>query len=128
MLTLPSSVRIFLAVQPTDIRKGHDGLAALVRQLGQEAFRGHLYVFFSRKKDRVIIFTWERGGFAYRYKRLEKGCFRLPEVLPDNGSVARDWGQLSLLLEGVDFERVKRPKRWEPVDCSKKGIDISAQM
>jgi transposase len=124
MLSLPSSVRIYLATQPADMRKGHDGLAALVRQLGQEVFGGHLYVFMSKRKDRVKILTWERGGFVYWYKRLETGRFSLPKVLPDSGSVTLDWGQLSLLLEGIDYQSVKRPKRWEPVDFSKKGIDI----
>jgi transposase len=99
MLSLPSSVRIYLATQPADMRKGHDGLAALVRQLGQEVFGGHLYVFMSKRKDRVKILTWERGGFVLWYKRLEKGRFRLPKALPDGGSVSLDWGQLSLLLE-----------------------------
>jgi transposase len=99
-----------------------------VRQLGQEVFGGHLYVFMSKRKDRVKILTWERGGFVLWYKRLEKGRFRLPKALPDGGSVSLDWGQLSLLLEGIDYDSVNRPKRWEPANICKKGIDNFAAL
>ena len=82
MLSLPPSVRIYLATAPADMRKGHDGLSALVKQeLGQDVFSGHLFVFVSRKGNRIKILTWDHGGFVLYYKRLERGRFRLPAVI-----------------------------------------------
>jgi transposase len=65
MLMLPPSVKIFLSREPGDIRKGHDGLAALVQGvLGQDLFSGHLFVFLSKRRDRVKILSWDRGGLV----------------------------------------------------------------
>lgn len=115
MLTLPESVRIFLATDPTDMRKGFDGLSGLVeREMGKDVYSGHLFVFVSRRGDRVKILTWERGGFVLWYKRLEKGRFRIPERRPGETSVTLDAGELGMLLEGVDYRRVRRPRRWQP--------------
>jgi transposase len=68
MLSLPSSVRIFFFDAPTDMRKGFDGLAAMVKASGLELFSGHLFVFLSRRADRVKVLTWQRGGFVLWYK------------------------------------------------------------
>jgi transposase len=115
MLTLPPSVKIFLFTAPTDMRKGHDGLAALVvNELGADLFSGHLFVFVSRRRDRVKILAWDRGGLTLWYKRLEKGRFRLPRIEEDIKSVPMDSGELSMLLEGIDYSKVRRPKRWDP--------------
>ena len=115
MLTLPESVRIYLATGPTDMRKGFDGLSALVEnELGQDVYSGHLFVFVSRRGDRVKILAWERGGFVLWYKRLEQGRFRRPALAPDQKSVTLDAGQLAMLLEGVDYSQLRRPKRWQP--------------
>lgn len=59
MLTLPRGVRIYLAREPVDMRKGIDGLSALVRQFGEDVFSGHLFVFISKRGDRLKILTWE---------------------------------------------------------------------
>jgi transposase len=115
MLTLPPSVKIFLFTARTDMRKGHDGLAALVtNEMGADLFSGHLYVFVSKRGDRVKILAWDRGGLALWYKRLEKGRFRIPQIDAESKSVPMDAGELSMLLEGLDYSKVKRQKRWEP--------------
>ena len=78
MLTLPGSVRILLATQPVDMRNSIDGLMALVRTAwGEDVDSGHLFVFVSRKGDRVKILTFSRSGFVLYYKRLEAGRIRL---------------------------------------------------
>lgn len=115
MLTLPESVRIYLVTTPTDMRKGFDGLSALVeRELGEEVYSGHLFVFVSRRGDRVKILTWERGGFVLWYKRLERGRFKMPWVEPSQKRVVLDAGQLGMLLEGVDLSQIRRPRLWRP--------------
>jgi transposase len=81
MLTLPSAVRILLATEPVDMRKSIDGLMALVRNgWGEDVYSGHLFVFVSRRGERVKVLTFSRGGFILYYKRLETGRFRLPRV------------------------------------------------
>lgn len=114
MLTLPRSVQIYLAAEPVDLRKSIDGLGALARERSHDIFSGHLYVFTSRRGDRVKILTWDRGGFVLYYKRLEKGRFKLPEIAPGAVEIALDATQLAMLLDGIDVRHVKEPKRWEP--------------
>lgn len=115
MMMLPRSVRTFIAREPTDMRKGHDGLAALVQNtMKGDLFSGHLFVFLSKQRNRVKILTWDRGGLVLWYKRLEKGRLKLPKMEGAASSMELDSGELSMLLEGLDLSKVKRPKRWEP--------------
>lgn len=114
MLTLPRSVRIFLAHQPCDLRKGIDALSAQVRALGLDAFSGHLFVFVSRERNRVKILCWDEGGFVVYYKRLERGRFKLPRPEPGEQTVQIDAASLAMLLQGIDLTRVARPKLWQP--------------
>lgn len=79
MISLPPTVKIFLAVEPADMRKGFDGLKALVEaQLGCDPLSGHLFVFRSRRGDRLKILYWDRDGLAVWAKRLEQGRFVWP--------------------------------------------------
>lgn len=134
MIGLPSSVRIFLFVAPVDMRNGFDGLSALVRRSGGDEYSGHLFVFLSRRLDRVKILTWESGGFVLWTKRLELGRFKLPRLDVSQTSITLDAGQLLMLLDGVDFSKVRRIRKWQPpqknatgsgsaVDCGGSGID-----
>lgn len=124
MLSVPGSVRIFLAREPADMRKGFDGLAALVRRQGAEVFSGHLFAFISKRRDRIKILVWDNGGFVLFYKRLEKGRFRMPRCSEGQASVPLDSAQLSMLLDGIDLSSVRRPKKWQPPTLKRKGIDI----
>jgi transposase len=114
VLTLPASVRIYLATGPCDLRKSIDGLGALAAARSHDVYSGHLYVFTSRRGNRVKILVWDRGGFVLYYKRLEKGRFRLPEIAPGAEEVQLDATQLAMLLDGIDVRRVKAPERWQP--------------
>ena len=114
MLTLPPSVRIYLAAGPVDLRKSIDGLGALASERCHDLYSGHLFVFTSRRGDRIKILAWDRGGFVLYYKRLERGRFRLPEVAPGAAEVQLEATQLAMLLDGIDVKRVKAPPRWEP--------------
>lgn len=80
-LTLAAGTKIYLATETADLRRGHDGLSALVRsKLALDPYVGHLFVFVGRRGDRIKILFWDRGGFVVYYKRLARGRFRLPRV------------------------------------------------
>jgi transposase len=122
MLSLPSlgdldqglRVRVFLCTSPTDMRKGFDTLAVLVRDgLGYDPLSGHLFLFVGRRRDRLKLLYWDRDGYALWYKRLEKGTFRLPAARPDTASVELKASELAMLLEGIDLRSIKRRKRFE---------------
>ncbi|MBN2489581.1 MAG: IS66 family insertion sequence element accessory protein TnpB [Planctomycetes bacterium] len=114
MLLLPSSVRIFLAAEPVDLRRGVDGLAAMVRAQGHDVYSGHLYCFGGRRRDRLKILVWDRGGFVLYYKRLEAGRFRWPQVPAGSREIVFDATQLAMLLDGIDVRHVRRPRAWTP--------------
>jgi transposase len=115
VLTLPSSVRIYLATEPVDLRKGFEGLGAIVRaQWKMDLFAGHLFVFVGRRLDRCKILFWDRGGLVLYYKRLERGRFRLPHRAKDGQSLEMDSTELAMLLDGLDFGGVRKAARWTP--------------
>lgn len=65
MLTLPPSVKIFVAAEPVDARKSFDGLAAMVEsELGLEVMSGHLFVFLNRRGHVAQLLFWDRNGFC----------------------------------------------------------------
>ena len=111
MLSLPPALRIFLAVEPADMRKGFDGLALLVRAvIAQDPLSGHMFVFRNRRRDRVKILYWDRDGFALWYKRLEKGTFRFPEAT--GGRIEVTPAEMAAVLEGIDLSRARRLPRY----------------
>lgn len=113
MLIWPSTVRVFLAVEPADMRRAFDGLAGIVRDvMGQDPLSGDLFVFRNRRGDRVKALYWDRGGLVLWYKRLEQGLFRFPEG--KGGAVEVDAADLMLLLEGIELTGAKRRDRFEP--------------
>lgn len=111
MIAVSEHMRVHLFVEPVDMRKGFDGLSALVRAHNLDLFSGELFVFISKRGDRVKILTWERGGLALWYKRLERGTFKR---VKGSGVLQLDKWALQLLLEGLDPRELKRPKRWSP--------------
>ena len=129
MLTFSRTTRVFLAVEPTDMRKGFDGLFALVENvIREDPFSGHLFVFRNRRRDRLKILWWDRDGLAIFYKRIERGAFQFPtdaavRKTKPSAEISRSCDisprceiradELALLLEGIDLASVKRRKRYE---------------
>jgi transposase len=114
MLSLPPSVRIFVALEATDMRKSFDGLAGEVRRLiEQDPLSGHLFVFFNRRRTMVKVLYWDRNGFCLVAKRLERGTFRLP-TMKESGVVEMEAMELGLILEGIDLRGARRRPRWAP--------------
>lgn len=123
MITIPGSVKIFIGSAPIDMRKSIDGLKAIVEEeLRENVFAGDLFVFVSRRSDRVKILTWDKGGFILIYKRLERGQFKLPHMDPATMSVQMDATQLTMLLDGIDVGRVRRPQHWKPSQMDRQVV------
>lgn len=116
MLTMPPSVRVYLAAQPTDLRKSFDGLSALVAQtFGQDPLCGHLFVFRNRRGDQIRVLFWDRTGYAILGKKLARGRFHLARPVPEGAThVEVEAAELSLMLEGIDLSDAVRRKRWRP--------------
>ncbi len=114
MLSLPPGARVFVATARVDGRKGIDGLSVLVRsQFAEDPLSGTMYVFFSRRGDRVRVLYWDRDGYVLVTKRLEKGTFKTPWSV-ERGRVIIEAAELLLVLEGIDLEGAKRRARWSP--------------
>ena len=107
-------MRVYLCLSACDMRKRFDGLHALVRDyLELDAFAGHLFVFASRRRDRVKILYWDRDGFAVWSKRLEEGTHAVP--LADSAGEHRreiTAQELGALLSGIDLSQAKGRKRY----------------
>lgn len=112
MIGLPAGTRIWLVAGATDMRKGFDGLSALVQtSLRDDPFSGQLFVFRGRRGDRVKVLWWDGQGLCLYYKRLERGRFTWPRA--QDGVVYLTPAQLSMLLEGIDWrlpQRTDRPR------------------
>ena len=115
MIHLPASVRVYLCLTACDMRKSFDSLHALVRDhLELDAYAGHLFVFASRRRDRVKILYWDRDGFAIWSKRLEEGTYTVPlagEAEEKRREITVQ--ELGALLSGIDLQRAGRRKRYE---------------
>jgi transposase len=122
MIGLPSlraldrtqGTRIWLAVEATDMRCGFDRLAERVRVvIGQDSMSDSLFIFRSRRGDRLKILLWDRDGFVLWYKRLETGVFKLPRAKDGARSVELRASELAMLLDGIDMAKLKRVLRYE---------------
>jgi transposase len=114
MLSLPLPVRVFLCTEPADMRRSFDGLARMVREfLGVDPLSGHLFVFRSKRGDRVKLLYWMGDGLAIWYRRLEKGVFHFPAAQGDSHGVEIRAADLAMLLDGVDWQRVERQPRYQ---------------
>jgi transposase len=119
MLTLALPSRVFVCTQPADMRKSFDGLAALVQQhLDCDPLSGDLFVFRSKRGDRVKLLYWNDDGYAIWYKRLEEGTFPWPQVdgtrahVGPHGLTLRP-AELAMLLDGIELTNVQRRQRYQ---------------
>lgn len=105
MIVPPAGVRVLVATKPVDFRKGMDGLAAYVeQQLRADPFCGVVYVFRSKRADKVKLLFWDQTGLVLVTKRIEDGRFRWPAI--QDGVMRLSPAQLSALLEGLDWSRL----------------------
>ena len=111
MITAGADLQVLVATRPVDFRKQADGLAAIVQAaLGADPFCGAVYVFRSKRMDRVKLLWWDGTGICLMTKRLESAQFRWPPI--EDGMIELSAAQLAALLEGGQWARVER---WEVV-------------
>ena len=77
-----------------------------------DPLNGDVYVFLNRRRDRIKLLVWDRGGFWIFYKRLEKGSFQLPPNSAAAETIELPYAELMMLIEGIDLGSVKRRKRY----------------
>jgi transposase len=130
MIGLPSlhtldqaqTMRIWLATEKTDMRCGFDRLAERVESvIGENPLSGHLFVFRSRRGDRLKILVWDRDGYVLWYKRLEAGVFKLPPVGEGKHRVELRASELAMVLDGIDMTKLKRVPRYERARNTQQG-------
>jgi transposase len=105
MIAVPAGMRVLVATRPVDFRRGADGLVALVCEtLGHDPFSGTVFVFRSKRADRVKIVAWDGSGLVLFWKRLEQGTFRWPPIT--DGVMRLTSAQLAALVDGMDWSRL----------------------
>jgi transposase len=105
MIAVPAGVKVLVATKPVDFRRGANGLAALVREaLGYDPFCGTIFIFRSKRADRLKILAWDGSGLVLLWKRLEHGAFKWPPV--SDGVMRLTAAQLAVLVDGMDWSRL----------------------
>lgn len=107
MMSPGLNAHIWIAAGHTDMRRGMQGLSALVQTaLEQSPFSGHVFVFRGRRGDLIKILWFDGDGLCLFLKKLERGRFVWPQA--ENGTVPLSRAQLSMLLEGIDWRAPRR--------------------
>ena len=112
MLSFTGSLKVFVAVEPCDLRRGHNGLLALVGEKLKEDIRsGALFVFTNRSRHLLKILYWDGTGVWLLSKRLERGTYSWPRSAdPDTVKLKLTPEAFAMLTDGIDLrDGVRRP-------------------
>ncbi len=113
MLNFSHHTRVFLFLEPVDMRKSFRGLCQLAESVLQEdPASGHWFAFINRRRDRLKLLGWDGQGFWIWYKRLESGVYEQPKVVAGELQLEIDVTQLSLIINGIDLKSAKRKRRY----------------
>ena len=113
MLNFTHQTRVFLFLQPVDMRKSFRGLCQLAESvLKEDPASGHWFAFVNRRRDRLKLLGWDGQGFWIWYKRLESGVFQKPKTEGESTQLEIDVTQLSLIINGIDLNSAKRRPRF----------------
>jgi transposase len=117
MIAAARGVKVLVATKPVDFRKGADGLAALVKeQLRHDPFSGTIFIFRSKRADRLKILTWDGSGLMVLWKRLDQGAFRWPPIR--EGVLRLSVSELAVLMDGMDWSRLQARNIAQPTATS----------
>jgi transposase len=113
MLNFSHQTRVFLFLEPVDMRKSFRGLCMLAESvLNKDPASGHWFAFINRRRDRLKLLGWDGQGFWIWYKRLESGVFERPATRANPTQMEIDVTQLSLIINGIDLGSAKRKRRY----------------
>ena len=113
LLNLSSSRIYFLHIRGTNMKKGFNGLSALIRaELGHDPLSGTVFIFFNKQRNQAKLLLFEGDGFGIFHKRLEKGTFELPTTTAESQDGIIDWHELQFILQGVDLTSIRFRKRY----------------
>ena len=114
MLNFSHQTRVFLFLEPVDMRKSFRGLCQLAESvLKEDPASGHWFAFVNRRQDRMKLLGWDGQGFWIWYKRLESGFFQKPTGGSNQVQIQIDMTQLSLIINGIDLHSAKRRRRYQ---------------
>jgi transposase len=117
MIAAPAGMKVLVATKPVDFRKGADGLVALVReQIQYDPFSGAIFIFRSKRADRLKIVAWDGSGLVLVWKRLEQGAFKWPPIC--DGVMRLTASQLAALVDGMDWSRLHARDTAQPTATS----------
>ena len=123
MITLPRHLRVFALAKPADLRKGFEGLSALVRlELGRNPLSGDFFLFVNRSRHRAKVLLWDGTGLCIFAKRLEKGRFAAPWREPGRHELSLTASELQLFLEG---NRLVGKIKLSPDEIAEKDLAIA---
>ena len=122
MFAFPASLKVFVALDPVDMRKQFNSLWALaLEKLQEDPFAGALFVFGNKDRDRLKILYWDGTGAWVRAKRLEKGKFSWPHSASGQTKLSLTPEALSMLVSGIELKDglrkawYERQQRWNNI-------------
>jgi transposase len=126
MLSLPPTVRVFVAASPIDMRGSFDALTGAVRSLGLDPVDGHLYLFLNKRRRIAKALWFDGSGWCILAKRLEAGSFQLPPLPDDVTRIQIDGAAFASLLAGIDFTAAR--KGWFRRHSASEGIHTERKL
>lgn len=125
MFALTEQQRFLLYSQPTDMRKGFNGLSGLVRnELGQDPTDESVYIFINKKRDKIKLLHWLGNGFLLYYKELEQGTFESFNYDESVQSITLSYSKLVMLMDGLTIKNIVQRKRY---DYPQKTVNKTSQ-
>ena len=119
MFTLSSSNRFHLYGEPTDMRKSFNGLSGIVEnELGRIPLCGDVFLFINKRRDKIKLLHWDAGGYTLYYKRLETGTFELPNYDVSDASIAINYTQMVMIVDGLSIKNIHRRERYSSTKAS----------
>jgi transposase len=119
MFTLSSHHKFNLFSQPTDMRKGFNGLSGIVNHILKDNPRsGEVFIFINKRRNKIKLLQWQGGGFVLYYKRLEQGAFELPEYEELAGSIVLSYTKMAMIVDGLSIKNIASRKRFNPVNST----------
>ena len=121
MISLANSFKIYIANSPVDFRKGMDGLAAIVvNEFDLDPFDGAIFVFRSKRADRLKIIVWDGTGLVLVHKRIEGSGFIWPRI--SDGTISISKAQFEALFDGLNWKSISERKTFHPLKAEPKNM------